>query len=125
MRKQLKEIGSSERHTFSAEVVRFGWKSGWRGSVRTILVKDVRLGERIVCDHLWFTVGKQFENLALMSGDVITFSARVSRYVKGYKGYRDDVFDKPIETDYRLSFPTHVRKVNADERKQQQLGINL
>jgi hypothetical protein len=31
-------------------------------------------------------------------------------YTKGYKGRREDVW-KPVETDYRLSYPTNVRKV--------------
>lgn len=30
---------------------------------------------------------------------------------KGYKGYRNDVFDRPIEKDYRLSRPTKIKKI--------------
>lgn len=37
--------------------------------------------------------------------------ARVSIYEKGYKGYRNDVFDRPIEKDYRLSRPTKIKKI--------------
>ena len=113
MRQKLRAIGSQERHTFIGEVVRFGWKNGWMGSERTILLKDIRLNDEIVCDHIWFKVGKQFERLSLQPGDKVSFSARVSQYEKGYKGRRWDVFDKPIEKDYRLSFPTQARKIST------------
>lgn len=111
MRKKLKELGSADRHTFTAEVVRFGKKNGWVGEVKTILLKDVALDDEIVCNHIWFTCGKQFEKLALQPEDRISFSARVSKYIKGYKGWREDVYDHPIETDYRLSFPTKIKKI--------------
>ena len=34
--------------------------------------------------------------------------ARVTTYEKGYKGYRDDVYDSPVKTDYKLERPTKV-----------------
>ena len=114
MRNKLKEIGNQVRHIFKADVVRFGVKSGWVGEVKTILLKDVRLcgdEENVVADHLWLTVGKQIERLGLNPEDKIQFSARVKRYVKGYNGWRDDVWDHPIETDYCLSFPTKIQKI--------------
>lgn len=123
MRRKLKEIGEKERHNFIGEVVRFGWKNGWMGSERTILLKDIRLCDGIVCDHIWFKVGKQFERLALQPGDKVAFSARVSEYWKGYKGRRWDVFGKPIEKDYRLSFPTQLRKL-TDSAIQEHLFNN-
>lgn len=118
MREKLKELGSADRHMFTAEVVRFGKKNGWVGDLKTVLLKNVTLGDKIVCDHIWFTCGKQFEDLSLNTGDKISFLARVSKYVKGYKGWREDVFDHPIETDYGLSRPTKIRKVFKQEESQ-------
>ena len=123
MRHALKEIGNAERHTFTATVVRFGTKNGWNGPVRTILVKDVCLdgdAPRVVTSHLWFTVGKQIAKLALMSGDKIRFRARVKEYEKGYKGWRDDIWGKPIERDYCLSFPTGFEKVGNATKEEPQ-----
>ena len=115
MRKRLRDLGDEERHTFTAEFVRFGIKNGWTGDVPTVLFKNVKLGDRIVCDHLWFTCGKQFDALGLQIGDIVEFSARVVSYIKGYMGYRDDVWDKPVEEDWKLSFPTKVRKIGRNE----------
>ena len=48
--------------------------------------------------------------------DVVKFDARVSLYVKGYKGYRnyDLRFDRPLRIDYRLSYPTQVVNLGSD-----------
>lgn len=127
MRKQLQKLGDANRYRFTAEVVRFGWKRGFKKDLQTILVKDVYLDgatPKLVSSHLWFTVGKQFERLALKSGDKIQFSARVKEYLKGYKGRRWDVLDKPIERDSCLSFPTQIQKVQRNApTTQMQLGI--
>jgi len=108
MRKQLKAI-NGQRLSFMATVERFGEKSAFRGPpLKTLLLKDViRLdtGEG-VCDHLWFTAGKSWQGLE--PGDRVQFDARVDAYIKGYCGYRDDVWDKPIMKDYRLTRPTKV-----------------
>jgi hypothetical protein len=71
----------------------------------------VLLDDKIVTDHLWFDLTKGFESADLLPGDVVEFCARVSIYEKGYKGYRNDVFDRPIEKDYRLSRPTKIKKI--------------
>lgn len=31
-------------------------------------------------------------------------------YEKGYKGYKDDVY-KPVEKDFKLSYPTKIKKI--------------
>lgn len=100
---------------FQAVFVRFGLKSGYKGGpVTTILLKDiVKVGSgEVVTDHLWFTQGKRFEALDLKKGDVVQFDARVTEYNKGYRGrYEDDYNYKPVERDYRLSFPSRLTKV--------------
>jgi hypothetical protein len=55
--------------------------------------------------------GKQLARLNLKPGDVIQFEGRVDTYIKGYRGYRDDVYDAPIEEDYRLVYPTKFKKI--------------
>lgn len=112
MRKELKIIGSRERHVFTATFIRFGFRDGYKGPVKTILLQDVLLDGKIVTDHLWFDLTKGFESADLLPGDVVEFCARVSIYEKGYKGYRNDVFDRPIEKDYRLSRPT-LESINS------------
>ena len=50
MRKELKKIGSDERHTFTAIVEKFSLKSGYRGlPLRTILLTSVRCEGKEVC----------------------------------------------------------------------------
>jgi len=102
------------RREFQGVFDRFGSKAGFKHPLTTILLRnivDVRTG-KVVAGHLWFTLGKGFEQLNLQTDDIVMFWARVSKYLKGYKGRREDV-DKPLELDYRLSFPTKLRKVAA------------
>ena len=111
MRKKLKEIGSQDRHTFTGIFIRTGWKSGYKGDLQTVLLQDVKDSNgEVITDHLWFNLTKGFQSADLHEGDIVQFDARVARYEKGYKGYRMDVYC-PIETDYKLSFPTKVKNL--------------
>ena len=78
----------------------------WQGSKPVINPTT----QQEVCDHLWFTVGKQLDKLNLKEKEVIRFDARVTRYVKGYV-HRDE---DNREIDYRLSFPNKFVKVVSD-----------
>jgi len=114
MRNQLKEIRGT-RTTFEGIFVRFGTKPAYKGyPIPTALFKDIRAvgTNNILTEHLWFTCGVRLNKLNLKENDVVRFDARVTSYVKGYKGYREDVYDAPIQTDYRLSFPTNVIKID-------------
>lgn len=91
MREELRTIGSKGRHVFTATFVRFGFRNGYIGPVKTILLQDVTLDSKIVSDHLWFDLTKGFSGADLSPGDVVEFRARVSAYEKGYKGHKDDV----------------------------------
>jgi hypothetical protein len=44
----------------------------------------------------------------LKEGDLIQFDGRSKAYLKGYKGRRIDVY-KPVEWDYKLSYPTKIK----------------
>ena len=111
MRKELaSKIG--ERGRYTAIFSRNGIKNGYKGPIRTVLLSDIcdSSGKRVT-DHLWMTEGKQLAKLNLKPGDKIQFEGRVDTYIKGYRGYRDDVYDAPIEEDYRLVYPTKFRKL--------------
>ncbi len=111
MRKQLADLGSSERRTFVGTFARFGTKNGWRGRIeQTCLLKDIREpGGQVITDHLWFNLTKAFAALSLEMGDMVQFEARVKPYLKGYVS-RDHPFATQ-EIDYRLDRPTRVKKV--------------
>lgn len=99
-----------QRRRFEGTFERFGIKSGYKGPLRTLVllnVKDV-LTQQEVCDHLWFTIGKQLDKLNLKEKDVIRFDARVTQYLKGYVHREED----NREVDYRLSFPNKFVKMN-------------
>ena len=118
MRKLLKQQ-EGRRGEFRGTVAQFGTKSAFRGpDLPTMLLKDVKdeTGQ-IVTDHLWMTVGKQLSRLNVQVGEEVVFVARVTRYEKGYKGSREDVFAAPPSTDYRLSYPTNVRRVKTRQHQ--------
>ena len=114
MREELAKFAGLRRR-FKGTFVKFGSKSGYKGSVTTMLLKDlvdVQTG-KIVTDHLWFTLTKGFASMNLQEGDVLCFDARVTRYLKGYRGRReeDECNFKPLEHDWRLVFPTKIEKI--------------
>ena len=112
MRKELKKLGSEDRYEFIGTFDRLGVKNGYKGVETTVLLTNIVLKETgdLITDHLWFNFTKGFANADLKQGDKVSFSARVSRYEKGYKGYKEDVYC-PVETDYKLSYPSKVKKM--------------
>ena len=112
MRKKLKKFNEI-RKRFKGTFERFGTKSGYKYPLTTLLFKDITdiSTKEKVCSHIWFNLTKGFNAIDLKEGDVVEFDARVKRYVKGYMGYREDVY-KQIETDYKLSHPTKIIKIN-------------
>lgn len=114
MRKKLTEY-KEVRGTFTGTFIRTGCKNGYRGQVKTVLLGDIKDKNGVILtDHLWFNYTKGFEDLGeLEEGDTIQFNARCREYEKGYKGYMDNVY-KPIEKDYKLSYPTKIKKLNDE-----------
>ncbi|WP_434644335.1 hypothetical protein PQ692_14875 (plasmid) [Thermoanaerobacterium thermosaccharolyticum] len=112
MRKKLKML-KGKRDIFYGTFVRYGTKSGWKGTEeKTILLSHIKdKSGKEITDHLWFNYTKGFQSLNLQPGDTVQFTARVKEYWKGYAGYRYDIY-KPIEKDYKLSYPTKIKKVN-------------
>lgn len=115
MRDELKEI-DGVRSTFTGVFVRFGTKTGFRGTEETVLLKDVKDKEgRPVSDHLWFNLTKGFEKLGLKAGDKIQFDARVKKYSRGYKGKYSSILNsgmkKEERSDYKLTHPAKIIKL--------------
>ena len=107
-----------QRRRFEGTFERFGVKSGYKGRPeRTLVLLKVidTLSKEVVCDHLWFTVGKRLDMLDLKGRDIIQFDARVTSYLKGYVHRDEDGFEEGCQTvDFRLSFPTNYIKVNGN-----------
>ena len=111
MRKDLKNIGSQDRHTYTGTFERFGIKKGYKGPITTVLLLNICDREgNVVTDHLWFNKTKGFTKVDLQQGDRVSFEARVGSYVKGYQGYREDIYSD-ISLDYKLSYPTKIQKI--------------
>lgn len=109
MRFELSKI-EDQRATFTGEFVRLGIKGGWKGTIDTILLKNIKdIGGRPITNHLWFNYTKGFKSLGdLKEGNLIQFDGRSKAYLKGYKGRRIDVY-KPFELDFKLSHPTKIK----------------
>jgi hypothetical protein len=112
MREALAAINGT-RSRFTATFKRFGSRTAYRGpAIRTALFVDVcGLHGEALTDHLWMNVGERIAALDLAPGDRVSFEARVTEYVKGYKGRRELDEAKPLQQDYRLSFPTCVKRL--------------
>ncbi|WP_290033869.1 hypothetical protein [Ligilactobacillus cholophilus] len=102
-RTKLKKIGSDERHTFTGVFERTGFKSYKDKYSPTILLKDIKMDNELLADHLWINYGKNFLKLGkLEKGDLIQFDGRVSTYHKGY-------YLEGNVKDYHIERPTKVK----------------
>ena len=102
---------SGGRFTYTAEFERYGSANGWKGRQDiTILLRDVYHGDEFLTDHIWIKESSGFKALGtLQPGDTVKFNARATQYEKGYKGCRLDLLvERPLQIDWRLSFPTQV-----------------
>ena len=111
IREKLKRL-NGERLSFTAKISKFGVKSSFKGMpIKTILLVDVKIKgtNEILTDHVWFTAGKSWDDINV--GDQIEFDARITKYEKGYKGHRSDIYDRPVQIDYRLERPTKILKM--------------
>ena len=114
MRKKLERI-ENIRATFTGIFVREGTKNSFGYPKPTLFLKDIKdCHNKIVTDHLWFNLTKGFAALHLVHGNTVQFDARVKPYIKGYQGNREDIdiFESPVEIDFKLSHPTRLLKIN-------------
>jgi len=112
------------RKTFVGTFIKFGRKE-YKGYFKITLlfknIKRVNNQKNIITDHIWFNLTKEFDNIRLEPGDLISFDARIVEYYKGYKGYKEDLqMMKPIEKDYRLSHPRNIKKLKRRKKKTKQ-----
>ena len=107
MRKKLAKY-EGQRLRFTGTFEGFGTRDGWVGRVPTIVLRNVKLcgTRKVLTDHLWFDLTKEFERAELEEGDIVMFDA------KGYKG-RDfeRQLEAPLEEDFKLKWPTKVVKI--------------
>lgn len=110
-RHKLAEM-SGERKQFVGTFVRTGVKDGYKGPLETVLLRDIKHGEEVVTDHLWFNRTKGFRQAGLKAGDRVQFSARCEDYVKGYLG-RDEERQimYPPTRDWHLCYPTRIKNL--------------
>jgi hypothetical protein len=112
MRKELAKMEGA-RMRFTAIIARLGKKNNFKGAPsETVLFTDVRNEQgELMTQHVWFTVGKQLSCVYDNVGKRVSFDARVSGYVKGFKGYGLEIL-KPKEADFKLSNPTNVAVIH-------------
>ena len=116
MREALKMIGGNQRHIFYGTFARYGVKSGYKGPIKTVLLKNIENdNNELITSHLWFNLTKGFKNLNLVPGDKVKFNGRIKPYIKGYMGRRTDVF-VPIEKDYSICYPTQIEIVKRNKK---------
>ena len=110
MRTKLKEL-NEQRIKIIAEFEKFGLKTNFKGypEQTALFVNLTDKNNNKLCDHIWFTVGKRIANLNLNPGDIISFDARISKYVKGYVNIREGIDERTI--DYKLNNPTKFQIV--------------
>ena len=105
-------VNEGKRSMYTGEFDRTGSKSGYKSRLDTVLLKDIKDETgHIVTDHQWFNMTKGFKQADLKHGDLVEFRGTVKKYTGGYQGRREDVYDKPMKTDYHLSRPTNIRKL--------------
>jgi len=119
MAKRRKQLGAieGERHRFKGTFVRYGSKPGYQSPipVKTLLLRDIQDAEtdQPICDHVWFTCGKNFDSVGpLHEGDIVAFDARSATYNKGYVNWRKGIDTK--RQDHKLSNPTKVVKLDPE-----------
>ena len=108
MRRALERL-NGQRLEFVATFAQFGTTRGARGNGQlTALLKNVKTANGAhVAQHIWIDA-TPFMCLALERGDAVQFSAQVCSYLKISFGR----YVKPRGTDYGLSPPTRVCKLN-------------
>lgn len=115
MRKELKKMNNLRR-VFTATVERFGRRNVNRLNkevIWTIVLKNITdKNGKLITDHVWFNLSKEFDRLNLREGDRIEFSARVVEY------YKRNYQAKP-EKDFKLEKLVGVKKIarTEDENK--------
>lgn len=111
-RTKLKQIGSDERYTFTGVFERTGFKSYRDKYTPTLMLKNIKIDDELLTDHLWFSYGKNFQKLGkLEQGDIVQLNGRVGQYTKGY-------YTEGQKVDYRIERPTKVKLLSNNHEFQ-------
>lgn len=73
---------------FTATFVRFGFRNGYIGPVKTMLLQDVTLDSKIVSDHLWFDLTKDLVVLIYRQAMWLSFAQGLVLTRKDTRGTR-------------------------------------
>ena len=120
MRKALKNH-QGRRATYTATFRRYGSFQPYKGPpVRTLLLVDIRNArDQVVADHLWFKDCLAWRRCGnLEPGQLLSFTAQVKEYRKGYRGRREEEDLPEPTTDLKLAWPMDVRLVDHKEENQ-------
>ena len=101
-----------ERMRFTAVVKRVVNKPGFRGRPKDVLLLgDVRLVDDgyLFANELWKETGKWSAELDV--GNQVEFSAKVARYERQHKSWRDIPWPAPPINGFTLVRPTNVRVI--------------
>jgi len=75
---------------------------------RRLLFLDITDQEgNIIADHLCVDSTKGFEAQQLRQGDKLKFEGKVTKYTR----FPDEGDDRPIQTDYKLTYPKNITKI--------------
>jgi hypothetical protein len=120
MRNQLYKL-EKQRCNFISEFVRYGqYKNGYYDRYNTtVLLRRLTTinNNKIVAEHIWIPL-KYIPSIKdkVQTGDMITFTATVQPYIKGYRGKRIDlIFSHPIKHDYALEAITNVKILSKEK----------
>lgn len=114
-----------KRATFIATFCRkdcFPTTQGW---MKKVLLKHIQDGQhKSITDHVSITDRSSLELMGfLKDGDLIAFSARIRKYLRGYKGEDIDLrLNRPLSVDYMLCDVQDVRKLNLDLPRKKNSG---
>lgn len=98
-----------QRYLFFGTFDRFSMSNGSRGVSSQIILKDIKdqYGNRIA-KYISFNYVKTFSSLQLVSGDIVSFYARVLEYKNAYPEPYNFYYP---EIHYRLFYPTKAKKL--------------
>lgn len=81
MRHELaKMVG--QKHRFTGMFVRYGSRQQGDDEIKTLCISNICLRDRFTAHHIWFDAHEEWQELDLKYGDVVSFYAQVSPYVK-------------------------------------------
>lgn len=113
-------LTEKENTKYTGTFIRYGSLYEYGIKFITVLIRNIKTEKEIVTDHQWFRINQGFEGLSLEEGDIVTFTAEVSTYLKGYFGKKKEIKKiRKTKLDYQLSNLENI------EVKKSMKGIQL